>query len=82
MGDMCNDYFFVWNMSKIEIKGDNNQIYSGVNNSRINSNDINVSQKSKKEWSTWVAIIIAVLTLIATCIIGWDHIVNFFINIS
>ncbi len=68
-------------MSNIKIKGDKNQVYSGVKNTRINSNDINVNQDSKKEWGTWVSIIIAVLTLIATCIIGWDHIVDFFNNI-
>lgn len=65
-------------MGKIEIKGDNNQVYNGVKNSRINSNDKNVNQEPKKDWGTWIAIVIAVLTLVATCIIGWDHIVDFF----
>ena len=65
-------------MSNIEIKGDKNQVYSGVKNTRINSNDINVNQDSKKEWGTWIAIIIAALTLVATCIIGWNHIVDLF----
>lgn len=65
-------------MGKIEIKGDNNQVYSGVKNSRINSNDIKVNQDSKKDWGTWITIFIAVLTLVATCIIGWEHIVDFF----
>ena len=65
-------------MSKIEIKGDNNQVYNDIKKSRINSNDINVNQDSKKKWGTWIAIIIAALTLVATCIIGWNHIVDFF----
>lgn len=65
-------------MSNIEIKGDNNQVYNGVKNSRINSNDKNVNQEPKKDWGTWIAIVIAVLTLVATCVIGWDHIVDFF----
>ena len=65
-------------MSKIEIKGDNNQVYNDIKKSRINSNDINVNQDSKKKWGTWIAIIIAALTLVATCIIGWNQIVDFF----
>lgn len=63
-------------MSKIEIKGNNNKVYNNVKRSRINSDDLNV--EPKKHWATWIAIGIAVLTLIATCIIGWDNIVAFF----
>ena len=53
-------------------------VYSDVKNSRINSKEINVNQNSKKEWNTWIAIIIAAMTFIVTCIIGWSNIVDFF----
>lgn len=63
-------------MSKIEIKGNNNQVYNNVKRSRINSAEVN--GEPKKHLTTWIAIGVAVLTLIATCIIGWDSIVAFF----
>ena len=63
-------------MSKIEIKGNNNQVYNNVKRSRINSDEVNGT--SKNHWAVWITIGIAVLTLIATCIIGWDNIVAFF----
>ena len=63
-------------MSKIEIKGNNNQVYNRVKRSRINSVDVN--GEPQKHWATWITIGVAVLTLIATCIIGWDRIVAFF----
>lgn len=63
-------------MGKIEIKGNNNQVYNNVKRSRINSAEEN--GEPKKHLATWIAISVAVLTLIATCIIGWDRIVAFF----
>lgn len=63
-------------MSRIEIKGNNNQVYNRVKRSRINSN--NVNGEPKNHWAVWITIGVAVLTLIATCIIGWDKIVAFF----
>lgn len=63
-------------MSKIEIKGNNNKVYNNVKRSRINSDEVN--GESKNHWAVWITIGIAVLTLIATCIIGWDNIVAFF----
>lgn len=65
-------------MSKIEIKGNNNQVINDIKNSRINSDSVNQGTDTKMKWSTWIAIIIGALTLIATCIIGWDEIVGFF----
>ena len=65
-------------MSKIEIKGNNNQVINDIKNSRINSDSVNQGNDTKMKWSTWIAIIIGALTLIATCIIGWDEIVGFF----
>lgn len=65
-------------MSKIEIKGNNNQVINDIKNSRINSDSVKQGNDTKMKWSTWIAIIIGALTLIATCIIGWDEIVGFF----
>ena len=63
-------------MSKIEIKGNNNQVYSWVKRSRINSDIVN--GEPKRHWATWITIVVAVISLIVTCIIGWDSIISFF----
>ena len=65
-------------MGNIKINGDNNHVYNDIKNSSINSNDIAVNSGVNKKWSVWVSIIIAALTLIATCVIGWDAIIGFF----
>ena len=65
-------------MGKIEIKGNNNQVYNDIKNSRINSDSVNANNDNKTKWSTWITIVIAALTFIATCIIGWDEIVDFY----
>lgn len=66
-------------MNEIKIQGDKNQVYSQIKNSKINSaDDITVNKAPESKWGTWLAIVIAALTLVATCIIGWDQIVQFF----
>ena len=65
-------------MGIVKINGNGNQVYNDIKNSRINSNDEKENSGTTKNWSVWLTIIIAVLTLIATCIIGWDAIVGFF----
>ena len=64
-------------MSKIEIEGNNNQVYNRIKRSCVNSDDVH--REAKRHWTTWIAIGVAILTLIATCIIGWDKIVEFFV---
>lgn len=64
-------------MGDIKISGNNNQVYNDIKKSRVNNNEIRNSEPTKK-WSVWITIIIAALTLIATCIIGWDAIVGLF----
>lgn len=64
-------------MGNVKINGNGNQVYNYIKNSCINSND-RVNSGTTKKWSVWLTVIIAVLTLIATCIIGWDAIVGFF----
>ncbi len=65
-------------MGIVKINGNGNQVYNDIKNSRINSNDEKENSGTTKNWSVWLTIIIAALTLIATCIIGWDAIVGFF----
>lgn len=65
-------------MGIVKINGNGNQVYNDIKNSRINSNDEKGNSGTTKNWSVWLTIIIAALTLIATCIIGWDAIVGFF----
>lgn len=65
-------------MGDIKIKGDNNQVFSQVKNSKIIGKNMAEGETSGQKWRTWIALLIAVLTLIATCIIGWDEIAKFF----
>lgn len=65
-------------MGDIKINGDNNQVFSQIKNSTINDKKMTEGETSGQKLWTWMALLIAVLTLIATCIIGWDEIVKFF----
>jgi len=64
---------------KIEtkIKGDKNIVIQGIKNSKINIQNENKDLTNKRTY-TLIGIIITVLGLIATIIIGWDNIINFF----
>lgn len=65
-------------MRDIKINGDNNQVYNQVRNSKINSENENICETPEHKLETWVGVIIAALSLIATCIIGWNEIAAFF----
>lgn len=67
-------------MGKIEIKGDNNQVYSEIKDSVVNShdNDIKINNGSAWKWVGLLSLIVAVIGLILKFIIGWDAIVQFF----
>ena len=65
-------------MGDIKINGDNNQVFSQIKNSTINDKKMTEGETSGQKLGTWIALLIAVLTLVATCIIGWDEIVTFF----
>ncbi len=65
-------------MGDIKINGDNNQVFSNVKNSKIIGKDMAEGETCGRKWGTWIALSLAVLTLIVTCIIGWDEIVKFF----
>ncbi|MBQ8484862.1 MAG: hypothetical protein IJ534_01805 [Bacteroidaceae bacterium] len=65
-------------MGDIKINGNNNRVFSQVKNSKIIGKNMVGGETYGPKRGTWIAILIAVLTLIATCIIGWDEIVKFF----
>ena len=65
-------------MGDIKINGDYNQVFSQIKNSTINDKKMTEGETSGQKLGTWIALLIAVLTLVATCIIGWDEIVKFF----
>lgn len=60
--------------NKSRIQGDNNSVYQEITNSNIDSLD---SPKHSKSYVI-IGIIVAILTLIATLIIGWENIEKFF----
>lgn len=66
------------NMSKIEINGDRNQVYSNVKNSRINSKGKSINHYSTSRWIGLASLGVAILGLIVACIANWDKIVVFF----
>lgn len=61
------------------IKGDKNIIVQGSSNPKVNVGHKHKNKSGRKIYSL-IGIIIAVLGLIATIIIGWDNIINFFLN--
>jgi len=73
-------------MGSIKIKGDNNQIYSDIKDSRINSddnfhtinNDTITNNNSSKRWIGVASLIVAIIGLIITCIVYRDSIIQFF----
>lgn len=65
-------------MSKIEVKGDNNQVYNKVKKSRINSGDNITKTSSGWKWVGLASLIVAIIGLVLKFIVGWDAIVNFF----
>lgn len=65
-------------MGDIKINGDNNQVFSQVKNSKIIGKNTTKDKIYGQKSETMIALLIAALTLIATCIIGWDEIVKFF----
>lgn len=60
--------------NKSRIQGDNNSVYQGIKNSNVDSLD---SPKHSKSYVI-IGITVAILTLIATLIIGWENIEKFF----
>lgn len=62
------------------VSGNNNVIIQGVNKSEIlvNSDKKIETSDNDKSYTTLIIIILAILTLIATLIIGWDNILKFF----
>lgn len=64
--------------NKVETKGDNNTVISGVSRSKIDIG--NSSPTPKKGAGFWAitSVIIAVITLIVALIVDWDKVLDFF----
>ena len=62
-------------MSKIEVKGDGNQVYHKVKKSRINSNNQTTNNYSTVKWVAVASLIVAVVDLILRY---WSSIVQLF----
>jgi hypothetical protein len=65
-------------MGGIKINGDNNQVYNKVKNSRINSDESITNNNTTKKWIAVASLIVAILSLIVTCIKYWDSISQLF----
>lgn len=63
--------------NETRIKGDKNIVVQGIKNSKVDIQNRNKNLGDRQIY-TWIGIIVAVLGLIATIIIGWDNILNFF----
>lgn len=76
---MVEKSFFIYTvMSKIKIKGDNNQVYNNIKHSRINSDEITTNNNSTWTWVGLVSLVVAVLGLFIKMIVSWSSIVQFF----
>ena len=62
-------------MGKIEIKGDNNQVYSNVKKSRINSDEKTTHNHGTVKWVGIASLIVAILGLLLRY---WENIVQLF----
>jgi hypothetical protein len=62
-------------MSKIEVKGDGNQVYHKVKKSRINSNEQTTNNYSTVKWVAIASLIVAVVGLVLRY---WSSIVQVF----
>ncbi len=62
-------------MSKIEIKGDNNQVYNDIKKSRINSNDNTTKNYSTAKWIGIASLLVAIISLLLGY---WKDIVSLF----
>ena len=62
----------------IKVEGNENLIFQGINNSKISSKNKKIINKKENYFIASIGIIVAILTLFATLIIGWDNIIKFF----
>jgi len=65
--------------NEANIKGDSNVVIQGSKSSKINLQNQEAGSSKKKNYAI-IGLIVAILGVIATIIIGWDNIINFFIK--
>ena len=63
--------------NETEIKGNDNFVFQGNRDSKINVQNKNRDLPKKQKYAL-IGLIVAVLGVIATIVIGWSNIVNFF----
>ena len=63
--------------NEANIKGDSNVVIQGIKSSKINLQNQEARSSKKKNYAI-IGLIVAILGVIATIIIGWDNIINFF----
>lgn len=63
--------------NETEIKGNDNFVFQGNRDSKINVQNKN-QDLSKKQKYALIGLIVAIIGVISTIIIGWSNIVNFF----
>lgn len=64
--------------NKIDAKGDNNTVISGVSRSKIDIGSNRQTPKKGADFWTIAGVIIAVITLIVALIVDWDKVLGFF----
>lgn len=62
--------------NKIEIIGDNNQVFQDIKKSSIDNSKKSYLPSDSK-W-TIISVVAAIVSLVVTIIIGWDDILKFF----
>lgn len=62
-------------MSKINIEGNSNQVFSNIKNSNIN-NSTSISKGTTK-WIGICSLLVAIIGVIISLIVNWEAVINF-----
>ena len=63
-------------MSKIQIEGNNNQVFSNIKKSSINSNL--TSGRGTARWIGIGSLVVAAIGVLISLIVNWETVINFF----
>lgn len=61
----------------VKINGNNNQVYSNIKNSTINSRNTTVKETANVNW-TLIGVLVSIIGVVVAVIVGWESIVEFF----
>lgn len=62
-------------MSKINIEGNSNQVFSNVKNSNINNSTW--TSKGTTKWVGICSLLVAIIGVIISLIVNWEAVINF-----